>query len=131
MRPIRALVALQQATVTPLCAVWLVVLAALPFTAPFASLDAADLFGGGDAHTTATRVAAPTSTPAQDNNDTDDVAASEAAFQRVHPTALCGLVPVASPEAVCSPPSVEGTLAIAPATSLLHDASDLLLALRL
>src|SRR5215470_15362119 len=68
----RALVALQQARVTHLCAAWLVVLTALPFTAPFAILDAGDLFGEGFAHTSATTVAAsPASTSAQDS-DADD-----------------------------------------------------------
>jgi len=61
--------------------VCLVVLAALPFTAPFAALDAADLFGGGHGQTTTTVAFASPSAPTQD--DGDDGAAS-AVFQRVH-----------------------------------------------
>jgi hypothetical protein len=104
MRPFQALIALRKAAVTWACALWLVVLATLPFTAPFATLDAADLFGGGCARTTATRFVAPTTaTSASDPDDTDDAAASEAACQRVHPATLCARALIASPTTVGAP----------------------------
>src|SRR6516225_1598625 len=91
---------LRAAAVTELCAVWLGILAVLPFTAPFATLDAADFFGGGHEHTASTPViAASSSIPAQDD-DADDAAASDAVFQRVNPANLGGLAPIPMPIAV-------------------------------
>jgi hypothetical protein len=116
------------ATVTRLCAVWLGVLAALPFTAPFAALDAADFFGGDHKHTATTVSAGPSS--AQDD-DADDAAAADAVLQRVHPLALGDLAPISTPLAA-GPVSSASTL-VATETSALPplDSSALTTVLRL
>ena len=116
--------------VTRLCAVWLVVLAALPFTAPFAALDISDFFGGGTTQKAATAVAAPASASAPDDN-VDDTAMSEAALHRALPTAHGGLVRVASPVAgdLFTPASVRfAPVASSPST---YDSSALAVTLRL
>jgi hypothetical protein len=77
------------------CAISLVVLAALPFTAPFATLDIADIFGAGGLHQIATATGAQLSTPQQDDN-ADDAAVAEGVSQRVKPAVLSGLTPFAS-----------------------------------
>ena len=68
--------------VTRLCAIWLAVLAAVPFTAPFATFDLSDLVGGRHARNAVVTIAAPTASGAQTDN-ADDTAAPEACFQRV------------------------------------------------
>jgi hypothetical protein len=102
------------ATVTELCAVWLGILAVLPFTAPFATLDAADFFGGGRRIPTTAVVAAPGAAVAQ-GDDADDGAACEAVFQRAHPEAFDGLAPIpaplASPISSAEPVAATGTVA--------------------
>jgi hypothetical protein len=80
--------------VTRLCAVWLIVLSALPFTAPFAALDLSDFIAGRQARTVVT-VAAPVASAAQDPDATG--AASGACFLRIHAPALRQLEPTASP----------------------------------
>ena len=93
-----------------LCAVCLVVLAGLPFTAPFASLDAADFFGGERTRTSATVIAALTSASAQDD-DADDAAVSDAIIQRVHASTLTSLTPVTSALVAALEPSPETAIA--------------------
>jgi hypothetical protein len=121
---------LQRARVTRLCAVWLVVLAALPFTAPFAAFDVSDFLGGGTTHQAATTVAAPASASAPDDS-VDDTAMSEAALHRTLPTAHSGLVRIASPvegDFLTSAPTRFAPVASSPST---HDSSALAVTLRL
>jgi hypothetical protein len=77
---------------------WLVVLSALPFTAPFAALDIADLLGGEHTRSIVSAVSGPAASHPQ-HDDADDVVASDASFPRVHPVTLCGLAPAGSPVA--------------------------------
>jgi hypothetical protein len=84
--------------VTRLFALWLAVLAALPFTAPFATLHLSDFADGGRAQNVFQTIAAPIASGAQDNG-AGDVAASAAYFQRSHPIGLCALALVMSPGA--------------------------------
>jgi len=86
---------LGRATLTQACAVGLVVLAALPFTAPFAALDIADLLGGHTQNVIITVSEAVASHAHTD--DADDVTASDASVQRAHTVALGELVLVTSP----------------------------------
>jgi hypothetical protein len=80
--------------ITPLCAVWLVVLAALPFTAPFATLDLSDLFGGGHSQLAGTTFGTPGSITSYDD-DSDDVVVS-GSIQRAHSFGRMSLLPTAS-----------------------------------
>jgi hypothetical protein len=87
----RLLSALGRATGTRLCAVWLVALATLPFTAPFAAFDWSALVGGGDSRTTFT-TATPLASHVQDDG-ADDTPASNARVQRLRSIRLCDLGP--------------------------------------
>ena len=77
---------------------WLVVLAALPFTAPFAALNWSDFVASGRTRQVVTIVDSPVASSAHDD-DADDVAASDACVQRIHSFRSCELAPVASPVA--------------------------------
>jgi hypothetical protein len=90
--------------------VWLGILAVLPFTAPFATLDAADFFGAGHSHAAGTSVAAALGSASAPDDDADDVAASDAVLQRVHPTALDSLVLIATPLATGPITSADGVI---------------------
>lgn len=76
----------------------LVVLAALPFTAPFATLNWADFVGSGRIRQIVTIVDAPVASCAQ-NDDADDAAASDACVHRVNAFRFCELAPITSPVA--------------------------------
>lgn len=67
---------------------WLVVLAVLPFTAPFAAFDLADLMGGTHIRQVTAAISAGVVASSQ-SDDADDVAASDSCVQRVHPAGLC------------------------------------------
>jgi len=88
------LVALSRATSTRLCAVWLVTLAALPFTAPFAAFDWSALVGGGHSQTTFT-TAAPLPSHVRDDG-ADDAPASSGRVKRMRSIRLCDLRPCTS-----------------------------------
>jgi hypothetical protein len=76
--------------VAKFCAVWLVVLSALPFTAPFSTFDTADLFG---ARHTGDVIGTPSiQASATDHNDA--LALERSDFLRQ--SRLCALVVVAS-----------------------------------
>ncbi len=77
-----------------LCAISLVILAAVPFTAPFATLDWSD-FIGGKRSCTVLELAAPVVSSHDD--DADD--AASVALQRIRPIGLSALAPAASPVA--------------------------------
>jgi hypothetical protein len=62
MRRFDCLRVFARTTAVKVCAIWLAVLAALPFTAPFAALEAADLFGDARSHSIS--VSAAASSPA-------------------------------------------------------------------
>src|SRR5262245_28998501 len=81
-----------RATSTRLCAVWLVALAALPFTAPFAAFDWSALVGGHSEAAFAT--AAPLASHVQDDG-ADDTTAASARVQRVRSIRLCESSPSA------------------------------------
>jgi hypothetical protein len=102
--------------VTRLCALWLAVLAALPFTAPFATLHLSDFAGGGRAQNVIEKIAAPTASDAQDDA-ADDIAASAAYFQRSHTLGACALALVASPVASDALVSAGSTLGVPLAAS--------------
>lgn len=78
-----------------LCSISLVVLVAVPFTAPFATLDWSDFIGGKES-CNVLALAAPVMSSHDD--DADD-AASLACVQRVRPMGLSVLAPVTSPVA--------------------------------
>jgi len=98
MQSCRALAPLRRATGTRLCALWLIVLAILPFTAPFAAVDWSDLFGGSHPQQKSATVGATVATNAQDD-DADDVAASDACIQRTHACRFGEFAAVFSPAA--------------------------------
>jgi hypothetical protein len=75
-----------------------VVLATLPFTAPFAALNWSDFLSSGRTHQVVATVDVPVASNAQDD-DADDAAASDACVQRVHSFRSCELALVASPVA--------------------------------
>jgi hypothetical protein len=76
----------------------LVVLAAVPFTAPFAALNWSDFVGSGRTRQIVSAVDAPVASSAQDD-DADDAAASDACVQRAHSFRFCELAPITSPVA--------------------------------
>src|SRR5262245_64981263 len=90
----RLLAALGRATSTRLCAVWIVTLAALPFTAPFAAFDWSALVGGGHSETAFTTTAPLT--PHVQDEGADDTPASSARVQRMRSIRLCDLGPITS-----------------------------------
>jgi hypothetical protein len=94
MRSNRALSVLHRAPAVRLCALSLVVLATLPFTAPFAALNWSDFLSSGRTHQVVATVDVPVASNAQ-----DDAAASDACVQRVHSFRSCELALVASPVA--------------------------------
>ena len=77
-----------------LCAISLVILAAVPFTAPFATLDWSDFIGGKQS-CNVLELAAPVVSSHHD--DADD--AASVALQRVRPMGLSALAPAAWPAA--------------------------------
>jgi hypothetical protein len=97
MRSARALSELVRTRTARLCALSLVVLVTLPFTAPFATLNWADFVSSGRARR-ATIVDASVASCAQ-NDDADDVTASDVCVRRVHAFRFCELAPVTSPVA--------------------------------
>jgi hypothetical protein len=97
MRSNRALSVLHRAPAVRLCALSLVVLATLPFTAPFAALNWSDFLSSGRTRQVVATIGIPVASNAQD--DADDAAASDACVQRVHSLRSCELAPVASPVA--------------------------------
>ncbi len=110
---------------------WLVVLAVLPFTAPFAAFDLADLTGGAHTGQVTATISAGVVASSQ-SDDADDVSASDSSVHRVHPTGLCQLVPAASPAA--GDPVIPLVAVIDPATSTSptpDDVSALVVTLRL
>jgi len=90
------------------CALWLVALATVPFTAPFATLDLSDFLGHGSASTLVETIAA---LPLDAQADTADDAASSVAFvQRSQAAVLSALAPVVSPLAGDAVLSIAATL---------------------
>jgi hypothetical protein len=83
--------------------VWFVVLAALPFTAPFATLDMADLLGRAHTSTAVATVSASAACTPQPDDSIDDVVAPYANGRRVLPTARVVLTSMRS--AVASRPT--------------------------
>ena len=81
--------------VTRISAVWLVVLTALPFTAPFATLNVADVFGFAHTSHALVTVGSDACTP-QSDDTADDVAMPDATGQRVLPIART-LTPLVTP----------------------------------
>jgi len=102
----------------------------LPFTAPFAAIDLADVVGGARTQTLIENVVVPAS--AADHENADDAVAPDVYVQRVHPMASRPLLPVASPSAGDTLASA-GRSVIAPgATLFAHGtSSSIALALRL
>jgi hypothetical protein len=98
MRSARALSELLRTRTAKLCALSLVVLVALPFTAPFATLNWADFVSRGRTRQVVAIVDAPVASCAQDD-DADDVAASDVCVRRLHAFRFCELAPVTSPVA--------------------------------
>jgi hypothetical protein len=98
MRSRSALSDLRRTSVARLCAVWLVALAAVPFTAPFAALNWSDFVHSGRTPHVLSIGDTPVASSAQDD-EADDAAASDACAQRVHSYRYCELAPVASPVA--------------------------------
>jgi len=98
MRSARALSELVRTRTARLCALSLVVLVTLPFTAPFATLNWADFVSSGRARRVVTSVDASVASCAQ-NDDADDVTASDVCVRRVHAFRFCELAPVTSPVA--------------------------------
>lgn len=88
---------LGRATVARIWAMWFVVLTALPFTAPFATLDLPDLWGHPRAPRATTTVSAPGTSSPQADDSADDVATSDACGQRIVPTSRCARTPATSP----------------------------------
>jgi hypothetical protein len=109
--------------------VWLAVLAALPFTAPFAAIDVSDFFGGGTRQKAAATVAALASASATDDN-VDEASMSEAALREL-PTAHSELAPIASPAAGYFLTSASARFAPAASSPSTHDASALAFTLRI
>jgi hypothetical protein len=129
MRSNAALSALLRASATKLCAWCLSVLVVLPFTAPFAAINFADVIGGARTQTLTEKVVVPAS--AAEHENADDAAAPDVYVQRVHPMASRHLLPIASPSAGDTPASA-GRSVIAPAATLFaHGTSSIALALRL
>jgi hypothetical protein len=117
MRSTSALSGLRRTRAAWLWALSLVVLAALPFTAPFASLNWSDFVGGGRTQQIVTSVGAPLASNAQDD-DADDAAASDACVQRAHSFRFCEFAPVTSAVAgLPSPPVVSALSLLGPSLS--------------
>ena len=93
----RALISLRRATGTRVCALWLIVFAIVPFTAPFAALHWSDLVGGSHPQKLVATVGAPVASNAQED-DADD-AASDACIQRTQTCRFGELAPITSPTA--------------------------------
>jgi hypothetical protein len=87
----------------------LVVLAAVPFTAPFAALDWSDFVASGHTRHIVSAVGAPVASSAQDD-DADDAAASDACVHRAHSFRFCELALVTSPVAGDPPASAVSIL---------------------
>lgn len=103
MRSSSALSELRRTLAARLSALSLVVLAAVPFTAPFAALDWSDFVASGRTRQTVSTVGTPVASSAQD--DADDAAASDACVHRAHSFRFCELAPVTSPVADGPPAS--------------------------
>ena len=131
MRSSRALSELRRTRAARLCALSLVVLAAVPFTAPFAALNWSDFVGSGRARQIVTTVGAPAASTAQDDDADDDAAASDACVQRAHSFRFCELAPVTSPAAGGPPASAVSILSHLGPLPSVRDASALVTVLRL
>ena len=104
MRSSSALSELRRTLAARLSALSLVVLAAVPVTAPFAALDWSDFVASGRTRQTVSTVCTPIASSAQDD-DADDAAASDACVQRAPSFRFCELAPVTSPVAGGPPAS--------------------------
>jgi hypothetical protein len=109
MRSSSALSELRRTLAARLCALSLVVLAAVPFTAPFAALNWSDFVGSGRTRQIVAAVGASVASTAQDD-DADDAAASDACAQRAHWFRFCELTLVTSPVAGGRPASAASIL---------------------
>jgi hypothetical protein len=109
MRSSSALSELRRTLAARLSALSLVVLAAVPFTAPFAALDWSDFVASGHTRQTVSTVGTPVASSAQDD-DADDAAASDACVQRADSFRFCELAPVTSPVASVPPALAVSTL---------------------
>jgi hypothetical protein len=104
MRSSSALSELRRTLAARLSALSLVVLAAVPFTAPFAALDWSDFVASGRTRHIVSSVGAPVASSAQDDS-ADDAAASDACVHRAHSFRFGELAPVTSPVAGSAPAS--------------------------
>jgi hypothetical protein len=123
--------ALNRAAAARISAAWLVVLTALPFTAPFATVDVSDLWGSGHAQPAITMVSAAGACSSQSDDTSDDVTMADGCGQHLFPTARGArtlvtsrtILPATVPAAHV--PSVNST------PPPLHDVSTLVVTLRL
>jgi hypothetical protein len=123
--------ALSRAAVTRVSAAWLIVLTALPFTAPFATVDVADLWGSGHTQPAVTTVSAAGVCSSQPDDTSDDVTMTDGCGQRVLPTARGARTLVTSPTMLpATVPAAYGP-PVGSTPPPLHDVSTLVVTLRL
>jgi len=123
--------ALGRAAINRASAVWLIVLTALPFTAPFASVDVADLWGSGHTQPAITMVSAAGVCSSQPNDTADDVTMTDGCGQHLLPTARGARTLVTSPTIL---PATVPAAYVPPVGSTpppLHNVSTLVVTLRL
>jgi hypothetical protein len=123
--------ALNRATATRISAAWLVVLTALPFTAPFATVDVADLWGSGHTQPAITMLSAAGVCSSQPDDTSDDVTMADGCGQHLLPTARGARTLVTSPTIL---PAIVPAAHVPPVGSTpppLHDVSTLVVTLRL
>jgi hypothetical protein len=123
--------ALEGATITKVWAVWFVVATALPFTAPFATLDAADVWGHAHGPKAVTAVSAPDACSPQPDDSADDLETPDGSSQRVLPTTRDVRVLVTSPAGSRAVPRTVSLVTPAGPTAPTQDVSRLLVTLRL
>jgi hypothetical protein len=107
------------------------VLTALPFTAPFATVDVADLWGSGHTQPAITMVSAAGVCRSQPDDTSDDVTMTDGCGQHLIPTARGARTLVTSPTILRAtvPASYVPPLGSTPPP--LHDVSTLVVTLRL
>ena len=121
--------ALNRAAAIRISAAWLVVLTALPFTAPFATVDVADLWGSGHTQPAITMISAAGVSSSQPDDTSDDVTMADG--QHLLPTARGARMLVTSPTIL---PATVLAAHVSPVGSTpppLHDVSTLVVTLRL
>ena len=123
--------ALGRTTLTKAWAVWFVTATALPFTAPFATLTVADVWGPAHPSTALATVSSPSTCRSQQDDSADDLGTSDICGQRTLEAIRWVLMPMTTSSVDRTLTLADAPFAPAHSTAPLHDTAILVVPLRL